>query len=247
MNTFEKLTVIVVATNERESLKMTIDILATLCEPNLIEEIIILLISDSCPAASVADSLLKKDYPIRLTKRVQTMRGLSPCVHEAGNMVKSSHFLIIGSDLEMNPHTVPLLIEESRKHPNAIVCASKFEKESKRDGYGFFHTVCVKAVNSVMRNILNIKGKELTTTFQIYPKAVFDKMAFDNPEYTFYEYTIKPVYLGIPYIEIPTNYKRRSEGKSTFTLKRYIKLAYKFLFSACRLRIRLKMEKHINN
>ena len=215
----------------------------TLCEPSLTEELIILLISDSCPAASVADSLLKKDYPIRLTKRVQTMRGLSPCVHEAGNMVNSSHFLIIGSDLEMNPYTVPSLVAESKKHPEAIVCASKFEKSSKREGYGFFHMLCVKAVNAAMRLILGIKGKELTATFQIYPKSIFDKMAFDEPAYTFYEYTIKPVYLGTEYIEIPTDYKRRSEGKSTFNLIRYFKLAYKFIYAACSLRIRLKRAK----
>lgn len=219
----------------------------SLCEPKFTEEVIILLISDSCPAASAADNLLKKDYPIRLIKKVQTSKGLSPCVHEAGNMVRSSHFLIIGSDLEMNPYTVPALIEKSKKHPAAIVCASKFEKGSKREGYGFFHMLCVRAVNAVIRTILGIRGKELTTTFQIYPTEVFQKMAFDEPDYTFYEYTIKPVYLGIEYIEIPTDYKRRTEGKSTFNLKRYFMLAYKFIYTACRLRVRLKKEKRVNN
>lgn len=247
MDRFEKLTIIVVATNEQESLKKTIDILMSLCEPDLTEEIVILLISDTCPAAKEADSLLKKDYPIRLTKKVQTLKGLSPCIHEGGNMVRSSHFLIIGSDLEMSPYTVPSLVEESKKHPKAIVCASKFEKSSKRKGYGFFHMLCVKAVNAAIRIILGIKGNELTTTFQIYPKKVFDKMAFDNPDYTFYEYTIKPVYLGIEYMEIPTEYKRRTEGESTFNLIRYFKLAYKFIYSACRLRIRLKRAKRVNH
>ncbi len=247
MDRFEKLTIIVVATNEQESLKKTIDILMSLCEPDLTEEIVILLISDTCPAAKEADSLLKKDYPIRLTKKVQTLKGLSPCIHEGGNMVRSSHFLIIGSDLEMDPNSVPDMIAVSKTHPETIVCASKFKKRSKRKGYGLFHMLCARTVNTVVCLILGIKGTELITTFQIYPKKVFDKMAFDNPDYTFYEYTIKPVYLGIEYMEIPTEYKRRTEGESTFNLIRYFKLAYKFIYSACRLRIRLKRAKRVNH
>ncbi len=237
------LTLVVLASTERQTLKKTVNLLLKHCSHTDIAEIVFFLISADCPSAPVAKKIIQtncSDVSMRIC--IQKMPGLSPAVHEIPRHVRSSHFLIIGSDLEMSPLTVPDMIKISKQHPEAIVCASKFKKGSKRENYHLPHYLCNRAVNFAMQRLLRIKGTELPITFQIYPTNLFFKMNFTNPKHTFYEFTIRPLTKGVEYIEIPTNYRRRSEGESNFNLHKYIDLGVNFLSAAWRERKRIKKE-----
>ena len=241
MGEFCKLTLVVLASTEQQALKETIRLLSVYCAAEDIAEIIIFLISADCPSAKTATEILSGNpLPMPIRFCIQQMPGLSPAVYELSQLVHSSHFLIIGSDLEMDPRVVPAMIETSKQHPDAIVCASKFQKGARRENYGLIHFLCNRAVNTAVERILHIKGTELISTFQIYPLDLFRSMRFSNPKRTFYEYTIRPLSMGANYIEIPTNYKRREEGTSNFNPKRYIHLGVTFIRTALSERKRLK-------
>ena len=244
MEKFRALTLVVLASTEQQSLKETLRLLADSCAAEDIAEIVIFLISADCPSAEAAAEILAGDpLPIPIRCCTQTMPGLSCGIFELSHLINSSHFLIIGSDLEMDPCSVPAMIETSKQHPDAIVCASKFQKGSHRENYGWLHYLCNRAVNTAVELILQIKGTELISTFQIYPLDLYRKMRFTVPQRTFYEYTIRPLSTGAEYIEIPTNYKRRKEGASNFNLRRYIHLGTTFIRTALSERKRLKSEK----
>ena len=244
MNTFNRLTIVVLASTEQSALIETLQQLADCCEAEDIEEIIIFLLSSECPSAAVARSIQKQNpFPFKIRIGIQTTPGLKYAVHESPRLVHSSHFLIIGSDLEMSPLSVPVMIETSKKHPKAIVCASKFKKDSYRKNYGKLHYLCNRAVNFTVEQILHIKGTELIATFQIYPTDLFLKMHFNNPKRTFYQFTIRPLTRGTEYIEISTNYIKRTEGDSNFNLMRYIDLAVNFLSTAVLERKIIKLQK----
>ena len=237
---FKDITLVVLASTEQQSLRKTLRILDSVCDPKDVKEMLVYLISDTCPAIFELKKILAEEtFSIPVRAYIQQKPGISGAIYEIGSIVTSSHYLIISSDLEMDPLSAPALIAASKEHPEAIVCASKFEKGSTRTGYGRTHEICVRAVNASVRTILRIKGNELLTTFQTYPTALFHRMNFTAPTFTFYEYTIKPVYYGTEYIELPTNYVRRDEGDSNFNLKRYIKLAVMFVCAAIRLRLGL--------
>ena len=244
MDTFHKLTLVVLASTEQQSLKETVRILLDQCAVEDLSELIIFLISSDCPSAETADEILNSgQIPIPVRCCVQQLPGLSGGMFELTKLIHSSHFLIIGSDLEMDPHSVPAMIQVSKQHPNAIVCASKFQKGARRENYGFLHFLCNRAVNTAAEHILHIKGTELISTFQIFPLDLYQKMQFINPRRTFYEYTIRPLSKGAEYIEIPTDYRKRAEGASNFNLRRYIHLGVTFIRTALSERRQLKAEK----
>ena len=241
MSKFEKLTIVILASTERETFRETIRLIGENCDGADIAEMIIFLISENCPPAYIAQEIIKNnpyDFPIRT--HLQTMPGLSGGFFETTQFVKTSHFLVIGADLEMDPMSVPKMIEISKQHPDAIVCASKFKKGAKREHYGLVHYIGNRTVNFAVERILNIRGTEILITFQIYPKDVFERMHFTDIKRTFYQYTLRPLTRGVEYIEIPTDYIRRTEGASNFNLKRYIDLAANFLCAAILERKKLK-------
>ena len=247
MGVFRDLTLVILASTEQQSLKETVRLLSAHCAAEDIAELIIFLISADCPSAAAAAELLNGDpLPVPVRCCIQTMPGLSCGIFELSHLIHSSHFLIIGADLEMDPRAVPAMIETSKQHPDAIVCASKFQKGARRENYGFIHYLCNRTVNFAVEQILHIKGTELISTFQIYPLDLFQRMQFSNPKRTFYEYTIRPLSMGANYIEIPTNYRRREEGASNFNPKRYIHLGVTFIRTALSERKRLKDEKNKN-
>lgn len=243
MDRFHKLTLVLLASTEQQSLKETIRLLLSCCKSEDLAEIIIFLISPDCPSAETVTEIINGDpLPVPVRCCIQQMPGLSSGIFELSHFIESSHFLIIGSDLEMDPCAVPAMIETSKKHPSAIVCASKFQKGAKRENYGKLHYLCNRAVNVAVELILHVRGTELISTFQIYPLDLFKRMQFTNPKRTFYEYTIRPLSMGAEYIEIPTNYKRREEGASNFNPRKYIDLGVTFIRTAISERIRLNKQ-----
>ena len=243
MDKFQSLTLVLLASTEQQSLKETIRLLLKCCTSEDLAEIIIFLIAPDCPSAETAKEIMNATpLPVPVRCCIQKMPGLSSGIFELSHFIKSSHFLIIGSDLEMDPCAVPAMIEISKKHPDAIVCASKFQTGAKRENYGRLHYLCNRAVNLAVELILHIRGTELISTFQIYPLDLFKRMQFTNPKRTFYEYTIRPLSMGAEYIEIPTNYKRREEGASNFNPRKYIDLGVTFIRTAISERIRLNKQ-----
>lgn len=245
MEKFDRMAIVVLATTEQETLKQTVKILLEKCSDKDLSEIIILMVSDECPSASVAGDIIESNTSsVPISLRIQKTPGLYPAVYEATTITGDfSHFLIIGSDLEMDPNSVPEMIEVSKKNPNAVVCASKFMKGSYREKYGAVHYICNRAVNLTVKTILHIKGTELLSTFQIYPADLLREMNFTDLYRTYYQYAFRPVVKGKEYIEIPTDYIRRSEGASNYNPKRYIDLGTTFIKTALGERKLLKAEK----
>ena len=68
-------------------------------------------------------------------------------------------------------------------------------------------------------------------------------MNFSDLYRTYYQYAFRPVVEKAQYIEIPTDYIRRSEGASNYNPKRYIDLGLTFIKTALDERKRIKNEK----
>lgn len=248
MITFDKLTIIVMASNEQELLRETLKLLSDLCDPNDIEEIIVFLKSEDCPAKIEYDKIVSEGFvPFPMREYIQTIRGFDQMFYEAPKLVDSSHFLLIGADLEMDPHSVPEMIKISKNNPDAIVCASKFADGSSREKYSFLHMLCVRFVNFVVDKIIHSNTTEILATFQIYPTEIHRKMNFTSETRTYYSFTIKPVVYGVKYIEIPTKYVCRDEGISNLGLLHYLKMGFMFIDTAHKHKVEKKCEDKRSN
>lgn len=233
---FEGLTVIVMAMNERSSLEQTVDTVIDVCDKDDIYEIIIVLPSENCPSAQTGRSLASSDRGVPIRTYIQTDRNRSVALNDSFSEIKSSHFVYIGADLEMDPVSLRDMIAVSKEKPDSIVCASKWHKESKVYGLDPLHALGSWTVNRAAAFILGSKGTDLFVLYEIYPKSVLDRMRFSAPENVLYEYTLRPVSEGVEYIEIPTVFRKRTDGRSTVSLKQNLEFTSGFIKAALRLR-----------
>ena len=241
---FKSLTVFIMATNETDSLRETIFQVRKYCPSQDLEEIIIVARSDNCKSYEVAQELIKENTDNKIKLYVQKSNDNVEWVYELPFLVKGSHFVIMGADLEMCPDNISEFVARAKEKPEAIVCASKWIKGSVVEGYGGFHEFGSRIINTVAAVLFDMKATDIFSLYQIYPVSVYDRMNFDNPSTFVYEYTIKPLRLGVEYEEIPTVYKKRGEGKSRVNILFMFEMAFKFCMTA--LKIRFTPKRYLN-
>lgn len=230
---FKSLTVLIMASNETNLLRETVSEIHKYCSDEDLDKIIIIAKDDKCP--SYFEALKLSDEKAVL--HIQQAPNPVLCIAEMASLAESSHFLMMAADMEMDPASIATLIHEAKLHPERIICAAKWNKNSVVEGYNALHSFFSRAMNKAVSIVMNVKADELFSIFQIYPSSVYKKINFGKDEDFLYEYTLKPVRCGVEYEEIPTVYKKRNEGKSNFNIKALSKIAVKFCLTAVKLRL----------
>ncbi len=238
---YTSLTVFVLANNETDLLRATIDAIKNNCADGDLEKIIIVAKSDSCPASNEARKLAESDEKIELYVQKSTTAQL--CLAELPALATGSHFVIMAADMEMDPGNLSAFIQKAKEHPRRIICAAKWLPESTVIGYGLFHSVCSRTMNRFISLLFQKKVFDPFSIYQIYPVSLYKSMNFDKPENFLYEYTLKPLYLGEEYEEIPTVYQKRKSGKSNFKIFTLCSVAIRFILTGIRIRFNLQEKK----
>lgn len=231
---FDSVTIFVLASNEIVSLKKTIEKIKENCKEQELDKIIIVLKSETCPSFSVAQELVGENSKVELY--IQKAATAAECLAELPPMAESSHFIIMASDLEMNPDNIKEFIAGAKKHPGRIICAAKWLDGSVINGYGKVHGFCSRAMNTFISLLYKKDIKDPFSVYQIYPVSVYRKMNFSDPSAFLYEYTLKPLRMGVEYEEIPTVYNKRKEEKTNFGLITLVKVAVRFCLTAVKIR-----------
>lgn len=242
---FESLTIFVLTTNETELLRKTVEEIRKNCNDIDLEKIVIVAKSKNCPGYFEAKKLIAESADGKVELYIQKEDDSLKCIYELPLLVESSHFVIMGADMETNPDNISVFIEKAKARPERIICASKWLKESTVEGYGVIHEIGSRIMNNFVALLFNIKVKDAFSAYQIYPLCVYKKMKFDRPSTFIYEYTLKPLRVGIEYEEIPTVYKKRTDGKSSVNVLFMFRLAIGFCTTA--LRIRLTPKRYMLN
>lgn len=236
---FTSVTIFILAYKETNLLKQTINEVLSKVKSEDLEKIIVVFKSDNCPSSyEIRKSAELLKHP-KIETYIQKAPNLELCLAELPLMVKSSHFIIMTADMEMHPQSVAHMVTEAKKQPETIICAAKWMKGSVVENYGFVHQLGSRALNLFIAMLFNRNIKDPVTFFQIYPTTVYHKMNFDSPKNMVYEYTVKPLREGVGYIEIPTVYKKRTEGNSNFDAVVLIKGAIKYILAAIKIRFKL--------
>ncbi|MBP3327777.1 MAG: hypothetical protein J6L91_02585 [Clostridia bacterium] len=235
---FNALTVFVLANNETDLLRVTVDEIKKACNRSDLAKITVVVKNNQCKSFFETQKIMETDSAVELY--VQKAPTAELCLAELAPMVTTSHFVIMAADLEMSPASLTAFIKKAKQHPNRIVCAAKWLKGSSVNGYGFLHACCSKTMNRIISILFNKKVYDPFSIFQIYPIELYKKMDFSNPETLLYEYTLKPLSMGEEYEEIPTVYNKRKSGKSNFKLPTLIRVATKFLYTGFKIRFNLR-------
>ncbi len=228
---FESLTVIIPAANETDTLTETVNGVLKSGAYDDISKIILFLKSENCPGAEVAKHLIKISNCDKMEIAIQKTATFDTAFKEIPFLVKSSHFLVLVSDGEMDPRTIEDLVSIAKEKPDSIVCGSKWHKDSVVENASFIRSLGSKALNRFAALVFGVKATDIFSIFQIYPLELYKKL-----NATISEYTLKPLRLGIEYVEIPTFYKREEGRKSNLNLKGLLKLAFMYIISIFKVR-----------
>lgn len=224
------------ATNEKRLLRKTLNTIIEVCGTKDIAELVLIVPSRDCPAAQVCAEYGGRLCGVKIRMYIQKNKDKILFFSEVPCLAKSSHFVIMAADMEMDPHSLREMLKIAKENPKSIVCAAKWLPESEITGYGAFHRVANIAVNRAAAQILRVPYKDLFSIYQIYPKTVLEQMHFQNMKKLLFEYTLKPVASGVKYIEIPTAYHKRTEEKPNTDFLLFCKLGILFLQTAIKLR-----------
>lgn len=231
------ITFFVLATNETDLLYETVSKIKEFCPPENLNDIIVVLSSNTCPSFYALKKYKEEDSWKDVKSYTQKSRNIEGTVAELPPMVTGTHFVFMGADMEMNPATIKDFICEAKKNPDCIVAASKWKKESVIVGYGKFNKLCSRTMNLIACIFIRKRATDIFTIYQLYPMSVYKKMQFKDPKTFGYEYTLKPLRLGADYKEIPTSYEKAHNRKTNFNFFFRARLLTKFLSTAFRLGI----------
>lgn len=235
MRPFESLSVFLLAANETDSLRKTIDGVLENCAYEDIEKIVVFLKSDECPSARTAREIIEEGVCDKIEACVQKSAIPQKAFAEIPYLVTGSHFVVMASDGEMDPRSLKDFIAIAKQKPNSIVCAAKWNKESVVEGHELHRTLGSRFVDSFAAAVFGVKATDLFSIFQIYPIDLYNKMNF-KPERLLYEYTLKPLRFGAEYIEIPTVYRKEKGRKANTTVPQLIGIALTYCVNVLRLR-----------
>ena len=183
MSGFNGLTVVILASNERESLRQTIRSTIKKCNSKDLSEIIVFLKSEDCASAEELKTFLSEDsvsVPVR--GYVQKDRDLHHAVCEIPGLIKSSHMVIMFADFATDASSLPQMIEKAKQFPGAIICAAKWHKRSKVYGYSRVRMLCSRTMNKLAAFFLHTTGNDLFSYFQIYPLELVSQFCLTNPK-----------------------------------------------------------------
>lgn len=149
---------------------------------------------------------------------------------------KGRWFIFMDSDGSHPPSFIPNLITASKKDNGALIIASRYIKGGQ-SANNIMLVLMSKLLNAVYSTVLNIKCKDVSNSFRLYPSSLLKNMVlkcdhFDVLEEVLFKLVRKNKDLSI--IEIPFSFKKRIHGESKRSfliflfnyLKTLIKLSY---------------------
>ena len=212
------LSIIIPFIDEYNSLKKTISIIN---KQNKEKKEFLVIISSKKTPPDIKDKLNRfKNKNIKIYFQKKPFVG--GAIKKGISVSKNTHIVIMASDLETNPYDLKRMIKLSKKYTNNIICASRWHKNGKIEGYG----VLKKTLNFIFQYLVKIFFKsnlnDFTFAYRIYPSKVLKKHKYFENNHSFsLEMILKPIKFGYKISNVPTTWKPRTEGVSQNSLWYY--------------------------
>jgi glycosyltransferase involved in cell wall biosynthesis len=234
---FKNVTILLPAIDETYSLRETVDVIFDTCGKEDIAEIIILLCNKTMDdTKNVAEDLVSKYQKEgnSIYIHYQTLPFVGGAIREGFNLAKGSHVILMSSDLETDPCCVSRLIEKSKQNPDYIITASRWRKGGGFKGYSKIKLICNLIFERIMAMLFLVNLTDVTYAFRLFPTELMKSIAWEELKHPFFlETALKPIRLGIKFIEIPAHWVARTEGVSQNTFFQnfnYFKTAWHIRF-----------------
>lgn len=217
-NTFNKVSIVVPVINETTLLKKTIEIIESECEQDVLEYLLVV-----CKKTTQESLIICNQYheqnPKRFHLHHQEKPFLGNAIREGFLLAKASHVITMASDCETDPNDVKRLIAKAKQYPEAVITTSRWHEGCEFKEYGKLKKILNFGFQKMLQLLYQTSFTDLTFCFRLMPTELAKTIQWQGEKHPFLLETIlKPLRLKVSIIEIPTNWKARTEGESQNSL-----------------------------
>jgi glycosyltransferase involved in cell wall biosynthesis len=207
-----RLTILLPAMDETWSLRETVLRIETTNHADVMEYLIIVGRNTTPGCRAVAEELTAR-LPDRVRVLEQRLPFLGGAVRDAFDEARGTHVVMMASDLETDPATIPLMVAEAKRRPSAIITATRWKGGVRFEGYDWLKLVLNRVFQGFFTLLYFSRLTDLTFAYRLLPTALVRSIRWEELKHPFlFETIIKPMRLGVEVIEVPSSWKVRREG-----------------------------------
>jgi glycosyltransferase involved in cell wall biosynthesis len=233
MNEFFDITFILPVLNETYSLQQTVDTIFRLSDKHLRE--ILIVVADKTTIASMKIvQEIKKRHPDFVRVHKQKLPFLGGALREAISIASGNYIMLMASDFETDPDSIPDFIKTMSEGKWDIVAGSRWIQKGSFQGYSKAKLFLNYFFQKFFKILYGTQLTDLTYAYRLYRKSALEGIVWEELKHPFLlECLVKPLRCGARVTEIPCKWKARTEGTSANSLLQtfiYIRTALKTRF-----------------
>ena len=130
-----------------------------------------------------------------------------------------THIVFVMADGSEHPNDVAKFILTSKENPDACVFGNRFASPGLISGYPPFKRFLNRLVNWLLGLAFRTNSPDLTNGFKLYPRDVIERINPKSDDFSItLELSLGAICAGVRVITIPTLWRGREAGKSSFSL-----------------------------
>ena len=217
-----KLSIIIPAYNEEDSIAETIDSIETaLSNIKINHEILIVNDNSKDDTENVLKDLCLKYASVRYFNNLGP-NGFGYCIRFGLERFTGDCVAIMMADLSDSPYDLIKFYTTMLETNSDCVFGSRWSKGGKVIDYPIIKKIINRIANGIIRFVMNIKYNDTTNAFKLYKKEVIDGIKpILSPHFNLtIELPLKAIIRGYSYVVIPNSWTAKAEPISVFIVAR---------------------------
>ncbi len=232
---FEKVTVVITATDESASLIETVDTIVESCEISDIDSFLVVIPPNAHIECLEAINFLKEKYSNMVKKLVQYHPYIGGAMRDSIEATSSSHIMFLSADIPTNLESVHIMIEKAKRNPDTIIKISRWLEKNSFYGYNKSKKTFNFLAQKFLRILFNSSLTDFTSPVLIAPTAIYKNICFREWNFPcLLEAVLIPLRAGYEFEEFAAKCYSRKEGKSknsSWQTMMYLKTAFRVRFT----------------
>ena len=241
MSAYSSTTIILPVLNETYSLRQTVETIEADCADEVCQYLIMVCERTKPESIDICEEITAS-LANRCSLHYQTLPFVGGAFRDAFELVRGSHVVMMSSDLETDPALIRTMIDEARKHPDAVTTASRWIAGGNFEGYNPLKLIANRVFQLMFSMLYGTRLTDLTYAYRIFPTALVRRIRWVELKHPFFlETALKPLRLGVQIREIPAVWRARTEGESVNSFManfNYFKIAFRTRFCSKNLILR---------
>lgn len=229
-----KLSVVIPAYNEQESLRESIPQVYTTLQAAAIDHEIVVVNDNSKDGTLQVLELLSKYIPTLVYHTNPGPNGFGYAIRYGLERFNGDCVAIMMADMSDSPGDLVTFYKKMKEADSDCVFGSRFMRGSRVVDYPKHKLFLNRMVNNIVRIVFRIPYNDFTNAFKLYKKETINGLSpIMSPHFNLtLELSLKAIIRGYSFVVLPNNWTNRKYGKSNLKIKE-MGSRYFFIFLYC--------------